>query len=117
MRMQTYQALNAPRGIAGRSRRTCLVDVYRPLTWCRLAARHFARLVDDRRGLARLASMDDRMLRDIGLSRGDVHRLAGCRRAPWLPLELALATPPISQFPVGRSAADRLAAPRRAQWS
>jgi hypothetical protein len=34
--------------------------------------------------------MDDRMLRDIGLSPGDVHRLVGCRRAPgsdyqWLP--------------------------------
>jgi uncharacterized protein YjiS (DUF1127 family) len=27
--------------------------------------------------------MDDRMLRDIGLSRDDVHRLEGYRRVPW----------------------------------
>jgi hypothetical protein len=36
-----------------------------------------------RRGLARLVEMDDRMLRDIGLSRDDVYGLAGDRATPW----------------------------------
>jgi uncharacterized protein YjiS (DUF1127 family) len=35
----------------------------------------------------RLTRLDDRMLRDIGLSQDDVHRLIGCRRPrqsnPW----------------------------------
>lgn len=83
MRMQTHENLYSPPRIAGRSRRVFPVGVSCLLAWCRLAARHFACMAELRRGLARLVEMDDRMLRDIGLSRDDVYGLAGDRATPW----------------------------------
>lgn len=76
MKMQTHQELYALPVSADRSRRTLSVGMQRIFAWCREAARHVIRPADRRPGFASLSEMDDRMLRDIGLSRDDVHCLA-----------------------------------------
>ena len=83
MKMQTYQSLYTTPRIVGRSKRAWWASVPQIFSWCRRAARHFTCVANHRSGFAQLSEMDDRMLRDIGLNRAEVHRLLGRPHTPW----------------------------------
>ena len=55
----------------------CLAAAERGLAWLIAAIAHELRI---RRDLRQLAAMDDHMLKDIGLSRGDIEHCVRCGR-------------------------------------